>query len=287
MATWIGPPEPEFNRPTPLEWARILFRGILFILFIVVLMICFWIARAIEAVVGGRRLSNFIIWLACVISCWVLGVKVERVGTPMLQGGARVCNHSSWMDIFVLRAASQIFFVAKSEVRSWPVLGFIAAQTGTLFIARKRTEAKRQEAMFAKRLSSGDRLCFFPEGTSSDGLRVLPFKSSLFNVFLTDALREEMWVQPVTLFYEPAAHLENAFYGWWGNIGFGPHVLNVFGKSRGGVAKVVFHDAVRAADFPDRKSLAAYCEGKVRSAHEAEISRTGVQVPEAVSELTA
>ena len=244
------------------------------------LMVCFWIARGLEFLAGGRALSNFVIWIACVLGCWLLGVRVDRVGQPMTQGGARVCNHSSWMDIFVIRSASQIFFVAKSEVRGWPVLGFIADQTGTMFIERKRTEAKRQEAMFNERLSKGERLCFFPEGTSSDGLRVLPFKSSLFSVFLAEGLKENMWVQPVTVFYEPASHLDSFFYGWWGTIEFGAHVLSVMGKSTGGRAKVVFHEPVRSTDFSDRKALAAYCEERVRAAHDDEIRRTGFVVPE-------
>ena len=281
MATWMGIPEPEITRPTPLEWLRIVFRGSIFVVGMIVLMLCFWLARLLELPFGTRAASNFIIWITCVMSCKLLGVRVERVGEPMSQGGARVCNHSSWMDIFVLRAASQIFFVAKSEVRGWPVLGFIADQTGTMFIERKRTEAKRQEGMFAERLHRGDRLCFFPEGTSSDGLRVLPFKSTLFNAFLSDELRAEMWVQPVSVFYEAADHLTPSFYGWWGNIEFGAHFLNTLGRSNGGVARVIFHDAVRAADFESRKTLSAYCEERVRAGHSAEIKKAGIDVPEA------
>jgi 1-acyl-sn-glycerol-3-phosphate acyltransferase len=178
----------------------------------------------------------------------------------------------------VLRAAAQIFFVAKSEVRGWPVLGFIADQTGTMFIERKRTEAKRQEGMFADRLGKGHRLCFFPEGTSSDGMRVLPFKSTLFNAFLTDQLRDEMWVQPVTVYYHAAKHLRDSFYGWWGELGFGEHFLCVLGQSTGGTAHVVFHEAVRAADFADRKALSKHCEDEVRKGHDALIARYGVEV---------
>ncbi len=280
MATWMGPPEPVMERLSFLEWVVVVLRGSGFVVGLMVLMLCFWLMRLLELPFRTRRASNFIIWMTCVMSCWLLGIKVETVGKPMSQGGARVCNHSSWMDIFVLRAASQIFFVAKSEVRGWPVLGFVADQTGTMFIERKRTEAKRQEEMFAQRLRKGDRLCFFPEGTSSDGMRVLPFKSTLFNVFLSEALREEMWVQPVTVVYRSADHLSDSFYGWWGTIGFGEHFINTLAKSHGGRVQVVFHEAVRAADFEDRKALSRYCEAKVRSAHDAAVERLGLDVPE-------
>jgi len=148
-----------------------------------------------------------------------------------------------------------------------------------MFIERKRTEAKRQESMFAERLDQGHRLCFFPEGTSTDGLRVLPFKSTLFNAFMTDQLRDQMWVQPVTVFYHPAAHLRDDFYGWWGDIGFGPHFVMILAKSKGGIAHVVFHDPVKAADFPDRKALARHCETSVRDAHDLDIDRYSVDVP--------
>lgn len=279
MATWIGPTPPEITAPRGGEWVRFAVRAIVFSLAMVILLLAFWIARLLELPFRRRGLSGFVIWFACVMSNWLCGITVETVGAPMEKPGAWVCNHSSWLDIFVLRSAGQMFFVAKSEVRGWPVLGFIADQTGTMFIERKRTEAKRQEKMFFERLDRGDRLCFFPEGTSTDGLRVLPFKSTLFNVFMTPAMVEVAWIQPVTVFYEAPPARRSSFYGWWDTIGFGEHLMNVLAKSRGGRAKVIFHKAVRAADFPDRKALSLYCEEEIRRAHDAEIARKGIEVP--------
>ena len=276
MATWKGPAEPEFLPLTLTEKVRLAARGLFMAIMMIILMVLFWICRLLEWPFGSRTASNAVIWVACAWSCKVMGLKVEAEGEPMSQGGARVCNHSSYIDIFVIRAASQIFYVAKAEVRNWPVLGFIADQTGTMFIERKRTEAKRQEGMFAERLHKGDRLCFFPEGTSSDGLRVLPFKSTLFSAFLSDELKDEMWVQPVTVFYEAGEGLRRDFYGWWGDIDFGPHLVQILARSRGSRAKVVFHEPVRARDFANRKLLAAHCEEAVRSAHDREIKRLGI-----------
>lgn len=281
MATWIGPEPPKFSKITFLEWCRCSVRALLFIAATTVLLIAFWIARLVELPFGRRGLSNFVIWLSCWISVKLCGLTVEVIGTPMEHGGAWVCNHSSWLDIFVLRSAGQMFFVAKSEVRKWPVLGFIAHQTGTMFIERKRTEAKRQEAMFFERLDRGDRLCFFPEGTSSDGLRVLPFKSTLFNVFMTPSMIEHTWIQPVTVFYESPPSKRASFYGWWDTIGFSEHMINVFAKSRRGKAKVVFHPAVRAKDFADRKAMSKHCEEVISAAHQVEIARLGIEVPQA------
>lgn len=283
MATWQGRPEPVFEPLRLIETCRFTGRLLFFVAALIVLLPLFWIMRLLELPFGTRALSNFVIWLTCRMGVMVCGLSLETVGTPMPQGGAWVSNHCSWLEIFVLRAAGQMFFVAKAEVRSWPVLGFIADQTGTMFIERKRTEAKRQEAMFAERLHRGDRLCFFPEGTSSDGLRVLPFKSTLFNAFMTEALIDEMWVQPVTVFYESPAGELDCFYGWYGEIDFAAHLKYVLAKSRGGRAKVIFQDAVRARDFTDRKALSKHCETVIAAAHLGEMDRLGLVAPPEIS----
>lgn len=279
MASWVGPKEPEFPRLTLLQSIRAGVRGLVLVSATIVLFPVYWLGLLLELAIPRLQLSTAVIWMWCRLGVWLSGLTLVIEGTPMRHGGARVGNHSSWLDIFTLRAAAQIFFVAKAEVARWPVIGFIARNTGTMFIARKRTEAKRQEAQFLERLHRGDRLCFFPEGTSSDGLRVLPFKSSLFNAFLTPAVRDEVWVQPMTAIYLPPKSLPANFYGWWGDMGFGAHMIQVFGRSSGGVVRVIFHKPVRARDFADRKSLSAYCEEKVRAPLDVAMAERGVTPP--------
>ena len=111
----------------------------------------------------------------------------------------------------------------------------------------------------------GERLVFFPEGTSTDGRRVLPVRSTLFAALLTPDLRDGVWVQPVSVVYRPnpKSGLPPEFYGWWGDMDFGGHVWTVLTRSFGGEADVVFHPAVRATDYPDRKALAAHCGAEV------------------------
>ena len=213
MATWVGPKPPDMPKIGMIDRLRFILRAASFILAIIILMTAYWIARLVECPFGTKRLSRSIIWFACAASSRTCGLRLEVTGEPMRNHGALVCNHCSWADIFTLRTAAQMYFVAKSEVRGWPVLGFIASQTGTMFIERKRAEAKRQESQFYERLHKGDRLCFFPEGTSSDGLRVLPFKSSLFSAFLTPDLVNEIWIQPVTLYYEAPEGQHPSFFG--------------------------------------------------------------------------
>ncbi len=119
----------------------------------------------------------------------------------MHEKGAVVANHSSWLDIFTLNASQRIYFVAKSEVSGWPGIGWLARATGTVFITRKGTEAKRQQDLFEARLRAGHQLLFFPEGTSTDALRVLPFKPTLFQAFFTHGLDRVLFIQPVTVVY--------------------------------------------------------------------------------------
>jgi len=196
----------------------------------------------------------------------LLGLRLRRRGAPMAHPGAIVANHSSWLDIVVLQSAAPVVFVAKSEVAGWPVIGRIVRAIGTVLIERRPTEAARQSAALHARLARGDQLAFFPEGTSTDGSRVLPFKSALFGVFFAPDLKDALRIQPVTIAYRAPPELPPAFYGWWGDMAFGAHLATVLALSRGGVVDVTFHPPLRAADYPDRKALADAAGTAVRSA---------------------
>jgi len=197
------------------------------------------------------------------------GLRLRVEGRPV-SAGALVANHSSWLDILALRAVRLVYFVAKSEVADWPGVGFITRVTGTVFIERKRAEAKRQEEVLLERIAARQVLCIFPEGTSTDGLRVLPFKSSLFSAFFHEDHGADVLVQPVSLRYvRGRADLPESFYGWWGTMGFESHIWDVLCRSRRGEVRVVFHEPVRAADFRDRKALAEHCARRVGEGHAA------------------
>ena len=201
----------------------------------------------------------------------LMGLRLEVEGRPVASG-ALVANHSSWIDIFALRATRLIYFVSKAEVADWPGVGFITRVTGTVFIERRRTEAKRQEEILIERIRARQVLCFFPEGTSTDGLRVLPFKSSLFSAFFQDGGRD-LLIQPVTVRYRTRRRstLPASFYGWWGSMGFERHVWDVLCRSTGGRVEVTFHAPVRPQDFAGRKPLAEYCHAVVAAGHGARI----------------
>lgn len=228
-------------------------------------MIPLVLVRLLETPLKSHPVSPFIVQIACKWSLWVLGFSFRIHGRPMRQKGAIVSNHASWLDIFSLNAAARVFFVSKAEVRNWPAIGMIARTTGTVFIERKASEARRQKTQFEERLIRGDRLLFFPEGTSTDSRRVIPFKSTLFAAFFEPHLADEMWIQPVSLIYRAPKGRDARFYGWWGDMEFGPHFLSVLGALRNGRVEVVFHAPVRVADFKDRKALAHYCEVQTRA----------------------
>jgi len=204
---------------------------------------------------------------------WILGLRHVVRGRPVASG-ALVANHCSWLDILSLRAVRLIYFVSKAEVADWPVIGFITRITGTVFIERRRGEAKRQEELLLERIAARQVLAFFPEGTSTDGLRVLPFKSSLFSAFFHDDHPADLLVQPVTVRYRPnpRSGLPASFYGWWGDMGFEAHIWQVACRSHGAIAEVIFHEPVRPRDFPNRKTLAVYCHRKVAEGHAAPLS---------------
>lgn len=262
--TWNGAAPPPLPRPTLAQRAGMMARGAALLFMTYFLMIFVLLFQFIERF-WKIGVAHRIIRLWGKLNLRLCGVRLRRVGEPMPHGGAIVANHIGWIDIFTMLSADRLFFVSKAEVARWPVVGILSRQIDPVYIERRRTASRAQEDMLKARLARGDRLCFFPEGTSTDGQRVLQFKSTLFSVFLTEDLRETLWVQPVSLAYRPADHLPRSFYGWWGDMGLGAHLAAVFSLSRGGEVHAVFHPPLRARDFADRKALAAACEAAVRA----------------------
>ena len=248
-------------------WARILLRGIAVGAVTYGGLILLLLLRLVEAPVFGTRrpVTPYITQGVCRFAFRGMRLPLTVRGTPMAHRGAIVANHGSWLDIFALNAPQNVYFVAKSEVAGWPGIGWLARATGTVFIARKPSEAAHQKAVFTERLRAGHRLVFFPEGTSTDARRVLPFKTTLFAAFFEPELVDFLHVQPVSVVYHPPAGAEPRFYGWWGNMTFGGHLLRVLAQSPQGRLDVIFHPALRVADFADRKALAAACEAQVRA----------------------
>jgi len=122
-----------------------------------------------------------------------------------------------------------------------------------------------QIAHFLNRLAVGDRLLFFPEGTSTGGRRVLPFKPTLFAAFFDPALRDQLQLQAVTLVYEAPPGTDPRFYGWWGDMDLAPHLLSTLAVARPGRITLRYAPPVALRDYPDRKALARALEDQVRA----------------------
>lgn len=265
--TWKEAEPPTLPRPTLIQTARGVLRLAAVFVATVTLLSLFVVGRLLKSAFGPRvgfhyRVAGF--WARLMLA--IFGLKPVVRGAPIRKGGVLAANHASWMDILALRHVTRINFVSKSEVRDWPGVGAIAAICETVFIERKRTAAKRQQQDLLERILADELLCIFPEGTSTDGLRVLPFKSTLLSVLFIEGVHEHALVQPVSVIYTPSPKLDLPvnFYGWWGSMPFSGHVWAVACRSRGGVVEVIFHQAARAAEWDDRKALTQHCEIAVR-----------------------
>lgn len=198
--------------------------------------------------------------------CRLLGVRLEIVGRPPEKGPLLiVSNHVSWLDILVLSALAPVSFVAKREVNGWPFFGTLARLQRTVFVDRDRRHAtgnSREEMQ--ERLKSGDILVLFPEGTSNDGRRVLPFKSSFFGAAET----EGVLVQPVTLAYRGHRNLPMnrrimPSYAWYGDMELAPHLIGALAAGPIEVA-VICHAPLSLSGELNRKALARHAEEEVR-----------------------
>lgn len=269
MTTWSdADPPPSAAPPGVAGWARAIVRGVplAFLTFGGLLLLL--LVRLVERPVHGlsRPWTPWITQGVCRGAFHILGMAHRTEGAPMRDAGCVVANHASWLDIFALNARKRVYFVSKAEVADWPGIGWLARATGTLFIRREAREARGQTEIFRDRLRAGHRLLFFPEGTSTDGKRVLPFKSTLFAAFFDEALKPGLKIQPVTVVYTAPPGEDPRFYGWWGDMGFAPHLLKTLAVRRNGAVRVIYHAPVAVADYADRKALARDCEATVRGA---------------------
>ncbi|MFB9224362.1 lysophospholipid acyltransferase family protein [Paracoccus cavernae] len=267
--TWSDEAPPEPPRPGLFGWVLVVIRGLLIALVLGLGVLLIIPLRLIERLFSGPRRPVTGPWvqMVCKLCLLVIGLRTTRIGKPMKGAGAVVANHSSWLDIFVLNAAMPVFFVSKAEVASWPGINILTRVTDTHFVTRDPKLARQQAEEFAERTRAGHRLLFFPEGTSSDGRRILPFKPTLFQGFLDPALPEGLAIQPMTATYHAPKGRDPRFYGWWGSLDLGPHLLAVLSQPRQGHVSVVLHEPIPVAG-ETRKTLCAAAEAAIHEGFE-------------------
>ena len=190
----------------------------------------------------------------------LMGGRVEVIGTPPEAPFLLVSNHLSYIDVLVLASAAPAHFLARADVAHWPGIGPIARSAGTLFIDRAaKRDLPKVIGQVRSTFEAGHGVIFFPEGTSSGGAEVLPFKASLFEF----AAQGEIPVHCATLAFERPTHLPPAAETvcWWRDMTFGDHAWGLLLRP-GFSARVAFAEAPVTAS--ERKELAARTERIVR-----------------------
>ncbi len=193
--------------------------------------------------------------------CWACGVTVKSHGRRAHGTVLYVANHVSWADIIALGSLVRARFVAKDDLADSPVLRFFCNQQRTMYVSRGNVrDAGAQAHGIADALRAGDSLILFPEGTTSDGRRPLPFKSSLFEGLTGGTLRD-VKVQPVSIAFTRVRSMP-AFRGrypqlaWVGEFGIGESVMQIL-RLRSVRMDIIFHDTLDPEDYTDRKVLTA------------------------------
>ncbi|SIS79206.1 lysophospholipid acyltransferase family protein [Paracoccus saliphilus] len=265
--TWREGKAPELPRPKGIGgWWRVIRRGLPAILILLIGVILILPLRGIEKLFHGPRRpwSGPHVQMVCRLVLFCIGLRWRREGQALRGPGAIVANHSSWLDILTMNAALPVFFVSKAEVRGWPGINILTTVTNTHFVIRDPKFARAQAEEFAARIRAGHRLLFFPEGTSTDGRRVLPFKPTLFQGFLDPELPDALAIQPMSVTYHAPEGSDPRFYGWWGDMALADHLLAVLSAPRQGRVEVKLHRPVPVAG-ETRKTLAAKTRESVRN----------------------
>ena len=204
---------------------------------------------------------------ARVLSKWsirimhILGMQWTVIGRPP-EHGLIVCNHLSYLDILVFIAAGCPAFVAKQEVRSWPGIGRVAAICGTIFIDRtRRSSTNAVRSQMEEALAAGRRMVLFPEGTSSDGSKVLPFHSSLFE----SAVNARAPITAAMIAYSISEGHPGTDVCYWGDMTMIPHLLKMLYK---GTVTATLKFSSDSAQFTSRKEAAQTMQREVERLRE-------------------
>ncbi len=208
----------------------------------------------------------------------IIGIHVIARGTRATQSPVLfVANHSSYFDITILGSLIPGSFVSKAEVARWPLFGTLAKLQRTIFVdraARRRVADQAGEIM--QRLMRHDNLILFPEGTSDNGVRLLPFKTALLSVAEQKINGTFPLVQPVSIAYTkldgiPMGRAMRPFFAWYGDVAMFPHLWRVLGLGIATV-EVEFHPPITMAAFASRKELADYCRRHIAAGVTAALS---------------
>jgi len=220
----------------------------------------------------------------------LIGIRVRRKGhMSRHRPTIFVANHASYLDICVLGSLIPGSFVAKAEIANWPFFGLLAKLQRTVFIDRLRRTTGEQRNQLGERIAEGQNLILFPEGTSSDGNRVLPFRSALLGAAEPPrggdgANMPELQVQPVSVSYTkldgcPLGYHLRPLVAWYGDMDLAPHLFSLAGLGRIEVV-VEFHPVTTLAEQGNRKALTEYCYRQVAGGHAGQLAGRPQALPD-------
>ena len=226
----------------------------------------------------GKLIPFFGKWLPVIfhkLLIWLLSVQIEFEGEINKSNNCNlyISNHISYLDIPILGSNYPLRFVAKSEVEVWPLFGFLAKLARTIFISRNRFDSLNQKSKIFKSLSSDEKVFIFPEGTTSDGNRVLDFKSSSFSALEG----KNLIIQPIVILYSelngiPINRWLRPVIAWYGDMDLKPH-LSALVNLRSIRARLIYLDKVNAKNFSSRKNLSKHLENEIKKVYSSALSK--------------
>ena len=189
--------------------------------------------------------------------------KIKSINLPILY----ISNHLSYLDIPILGSTLIGRFIAKNEISKWPILGYLSKIGNTIFIDRNLRFLKTNKSLIFDCLCRGNNIILFPEGTTSDGVRVLKFKSSL----LTSLEHKNILIQPIVIKYQsvngmPLNRWLKPIIAWYGDVDLKPHLMNIL-KLFSIKAQIIFLPALNGKDFTNRKDMTSTLHHAIDSSY--------------------
>lgn len=207
--------------------------------------------------VGQRRWRNCFTRIGALVVARTLNMRIEVTGRPPQPPFCLVSNHLSYLDAVVIMSRIKGVMIAKSEVASWPFIGFLSKKIGTVFIDRKTgRDVVRVNTIIRTLLESGDGIAFFPEGTTSSGSRVERFRSSLLNY----PAESTYPVHYAAIRYQTHTHVARERVCWWGDMTFAAHLYQL-ARLPGFTAQV--HFGMSPVVDSDRKKLTGELQRRI------------------------
>ncbi len=265
MTPWNNADE-EWKAP-PHNWLdipRALIRMIVLLLSLLLCMIPFLLLRFGQRLFGARHMELHVLKFWGKIAIWCFGLRTKVTGEISIQGGMITANHCNFIDIPLVWSVVPGYMMSKSEIRNWPFIGWCARLIGTFFIIRDPAKTAEQVALLEHRIADGDRMVIFPEATTTDGQRIIPFRSSFFQAIAQASNSKN--VQPIVFYYHAPIGASRNFFGYWGEARLLPQMWASF-RSKG--LKTV--DIKILPPLPaglDRKSMSQEAEQLTRQGFE-------------------